>query len=375
MVAPQAGTVGAALRQMRYNPDVAVPNLVAWLGKLPKTSKSFWNSKSLSSSLLPDWDVTMQELAAQALLRDPSGFVAAAGKWKQANLRLGAHFLLGVSGHPVPAEIAADVLRTIAAIEAGTPPFRPQFFFVKNGALASWNLNTRDDARAVALHFGDAAAWDTALATAMLGGKWSRVRDVPVAVLAGLPLDAFMTILLAENRNPGDDPEALFAVLDARRDELDGVADAARGLASETGAQRLLREVLLVWTLQRGLDRGVAPTEAQVRELRDIGQPQVYAASEPDVQGRCARPTTRSSRRCRGRSPWPSPPIASIAASTASSPSSARTSTRRCCSGPSPARARRRLSPSAPAPCRPSSRRCCRRRRCGRSSGPAAASS
>ncbi|MCY1071872.1 hypothetical protein OV090_44415 [Nannocystis sp. RBIL2] len=283
-VAPQAGTVSVALRQMRHDPDVAVPNLVAWVGKLSKTSKSFWNSKSVSSSLLPDWDITMQELAAQALLRDPSGFVAAAAKWKQANLRLGAHFLLGVSGHAVPAEIAADVLQTIAAAEAGTPPFRPQFFFVKNGALTSWNLNSRDDARAVALHFGDAAAWDAALATAMLGGKWSRVRDVPAAVLAGLPLDAFMAILLAENRNPGDDPEALFAVLDARRDDLAAVADAARGLASETGAQRLLREVLLVWTLQRGLDRGVAPTEAQVRELRDIGQPQVYAASEPDVQ-------------------------------------------------------------------------------------------
>jgi hypothetical protein len=92
----------------------------------------------------------------------------------------------------------------------------------------------------------------------MLGGTWSRVRDVPVAVLAGLSLAALMAILLAENRRPGDDPEALFAVLDARSDDVAAIADAARALGTATGAERLLREVLLAWALRR-LQRAWGP--------------------------------------------------------------------------------------------------------------------
>jgi hypothetical protein len=124
-IAPRAGTVGALLRELRSAPEVAVPGLVAWVGRLPETARAFWNRKHASSDLLPDWDHPMHELAGQALLRDEAGFVAAPATWRQANLRLGAHFLLGVSGHPVPAAIAADVVHAIATREAGAPPFPP----------------------------------------------------------------------------------------------------------------------------------------------------------------------------------------------------------------------------------------------------------
>ena len=108
------GMVNKLGRQVE--PADTVKGWVKLLERLPKTLRKFVPRSVQADPLLPEWDSTMQSLAAWALVLEREELLAAFPRLK-GPAKTGVAFLFGLSGIELAAEMKREVLEALLAVE------------------------------------------------------------------------------------------------------------------------------------------------------------------------------------------------------------------------------------------------------------------
>ena len=219
--------------------------------------------------VLPGWAMGADLLIVRALELDPARLEAAL-EGATPLLRRGIQFVRGRSGATIPEDDRREVLEAIAVAEA-TKTGLPRTWDATRTWLSLFSLGDGKRSepfatgRDLALRFGTAEAWVTALARAAKSGKFTTLDHVADGLVA-LTLPECVEALAKASLGSSDEKldRALLAIVTQRDDDPRALIDQVLKLPRTS----TLRDALLLHGIGRLAERGQSIPEGLEREVR-----------------------------------------------------------------------------------------------------------